>query len=243
MLTVYIADDEVWITLGLTKLLEKTGYDIWVVGTANNGITAREEIAEFKPDILFTDIRMPGMTGLELLREIPEVSPATRVVMISGYAEFSYAQEAVQHHAYDYLLKPIKEEELNRILSNILAESGDEQIIEDKGTREPERMIDRVINDIRNHYTEDIQLTTLATKYSVSIARLSTDIKKKIGMTFSDYITQLRIQRAKELLSDESMSVGEIAEIVGYNDYFYFIKVFKKVQGISPSKYRKTLHE
>ena len=248
MLTVYIADDEVWITLGLTKLLEKTGYDIWVVGTANNGITAREEIAEFKRAILFTDIRMPGMTGLELLREIrivkiPEGSPATRVVMISGYAEFSYAQEAVQHHAYDYLLKPIKEEELNRILSNILAESGDEQIIEDKGAREPERMIDRVINDIRNHYTEDIQLTTLATKYSVSIARLSTDIKKKIGMTFSDYITQLRIQRAKELLSDESMSVGEIAEIVGYNDYFYFIKVFKKVQGISPSKYRKTLQE
>lgn len=243
MLTVYIADDEVWITLGLTKLLEKSGYDIWVVGTANNGITAKEEIAEFKPDILFTDIRMPGMTGLELLREIPEVSPATKVVMISGYAEFSYAQEAIQLHAYDYLLKPIKEEELGRILSNINAESGGEPISEERETHEPERMIDCVINDIRNHYTEDIQLTTLASKYSVSIARLSTEIKKKIGMTFSDYVTQLRIQRAKELLSDETMSVGEIAEIVGYNDYFYFIKVFKKVQGISPSKYRKTLHE
>ena len=120
MLTVYIADDEVWITLGLTKLLEKSGYDIWVIGTANNGITAKEEIAEFKPDILFTDIRMPGKTGLELLSEIPEVSPATKVVMISGYAEFSYAQEAVKLHAYDYLLKPIKEEELNRILQDNL---------------------------------------------------------------------------------------------------------------------------
>lgn len=243
MLTVYIADDEVWITLGLTKLLEKSGYDIWVVGTANNGITAREEIAEFKPDILFTDIRMPGMTGLELLREIPEISPATKVVMISGFAEFSYAQEAVQHHAYDYLLKPIKEEELGRILQNISAESGGEQPKAEREPRAPERMIDCVVSDIRNHYTEDIQLTTLASKYSVSIARLSTEIKKKIGMTFSDYVTQLRIQRAKELLSDESMSVGEIAEIVGYNDYFYFIKVFKRVQGISPSKYRKTLHE
>ena len=243
MLTVYIADDEVWITLGLTKLLEKSGYDIWVVGTANNGITAREEIAEFKPDLLFTDIRMPGMTGLELLREIPKVSPATKVVMISGYAEFSYAQEAVQHHAYDYLLKPIKEEELARILKNVSAESGGEQAVESKAAPAPERMIDNVISDIRNHYTEDIQLTTLATKYSVSIARLSTEIKKKLGMTFSDYVTQLRIQRAKELLADESMSVGEIAEIVGYNDYFYFIKVFKKVQGISPSKYRKTLQE
>ena len=243
MLTVYIADDEVWITLGLTKLLGKSGYDIWVVGTANNGITAREEIAEFKPDILFTDIRMPGMTGLELLREIPEVSSATKVVMISGYAEFSYAQEAIQHHAYDYLLKPIKEEELDRILRNISAESGGEPIKEDQEIHAPERMIDCVISDIRNHYTEDIQLTTLASKYSVSIARLSTDIKKKLGMNFSDYVTQLRIQRAKELLSDESMSVSEIAEIVGYNDYFYFIKVFKKVQGISPSKYRKTLQE
>ena len=243
MLTVYIADDEVWITLGLTKLLEKSGFDIWVVGTANNGITAREELAEFKPDILFTDIRMPGLTGLELLREIPEVSPATKVVVISGFAEFSYAQEAIQLHAYDYLLKPIKEEELDRILSNISSESGDETIDTEKDRQEPERLIDCVISDIRNHYTEDIQLTTLATKYSMSIARLSTKIKKKIGMTFSDYVTQLRIQRAKELLSDDSMSVSEIAEVVGYNDYFYFIKVFKKVQGISPSKYRKSLHE
>ncbi|MBR0399667.1 MAG: response regulator [Mogibacterium sp.] len=243
MLTVYIADDEVWITLGLTKLLEKSGYDIWVVGTANNGLTAREEIAEFKPDILFTDIRMPGMTGLELLREVPKLSPSTRVVLISGFAEFSYAQEAVQHHAYDYLLKPVKEEELGRILSNITAEGGGKQSPDRSESIVPERMIDRVINDIREHYTEDIQLTTLASKYSVSIARLSTDIKKKIGMTFSDYVTQLRIQRAKELLPDESMSISEIAEIVGYNDYFYFIKVFKKVQGISPSKYRKTLQE
>ena len=243
MLTVYIADDEVWITLGLTKLLEKSGYEIWVVGTANNGLTAREEIAEFKPDILFTDIRMPGMTGLELLREVPKLSPSTRVVLISGFAEFSYAQEAVQHHAYDYLLKPVQEEELGRILSNITAEGGGKQSPDRSESIVPERMIDRVINDIREHYTEDIQLTTLASKYSVSIARLSTDIKKKIGMTFSDYVTQLRIQRAKELLPDESMSISEIAEIVGYNDYFYFIKVFKKVQGISPSKYRKTLQE
>lgn len=243
MLTVYIADDEIWITLGLTKLLEKSGFDIWVVGTANNGLTAREEIVECKPDIVFTDIRMPGMTGLELLRDIHKESPETKVVMISGYAEFSYAQEAVQHHAYDYLLKPIKEEELGRILRNVTEENGIAQSAseEDKIETASLKMIDQVINDIRNHYTEDIQLTTLATKYSVSIARLSTAIKKQIGMNFSDYVAQLRIQRAKELLADDTLSISEIAEIVGYNDYFYFIKVFKKVQGISPSKYRKSL--
>ena len=66
-------------------------------------------------------------------------------------------------------------------------------------------------------------------------------IKDELQMNFSDYIARLRIQRAKELLEDETMSIQEIAEIVGYNDYFYFTKVFKKVQGISPSKYRKSL--
>ena len=241
MLTVYIADDEVWITLGLKKLLEKSGYEIWVVGTANNGLTAKVEIGEFKPDVVFTDIRMPGLSGLELLRAIPEVSPDSKVVMISGYAEFSYAQEAVQHHAYDYLLKPIKAEELDRVLKNILAERGEYAEIQEEVTPLSDRMIDQVIEEIRNHYMEDIQLTTLASKYAVSTGRLSTMIKEQLQMNFSDYVAQLRIQRAKELLTDDTMSIQEIAEIVGYNDYFYFTKVFKKVQGISPSKYRKSL--
>ena len=66
-------------------------------------------------------------------------------------------------------------------------------------------------------------------------------IKEELQMNYSDYIASLRIQRAKELLQNEVLSIQEIAEQVGYNDYFYFTKVFKKVQGISPSKYRKSL--
>ncbi len=239
MISVYIADDEVWITLGLQKLLQKTKYDIWVAGTANNGLTAKEEIAGFQPQIVFADIRMPGMSGLDLLTEIHEVSPGTKVVIISGYAEFSYALEAVQKHAFDYLLKPIKVEDLERVLANYLKES--EETESKEGTPSPDRMIDNVIQEIRAHYTEDIQLTNLAAKYNISTGRLSTMIKEELAMNFSEYVSQLRIQRAKELLADESMSIQEIAEIVGYNDYFYFTKVFKKIQGISPSKYRKSL--
>ncbi len=240
MLNVYIADDEVWIILGLKKLLEKIDVDSWVVGTANNGLTAKEEIAMFKPDVVFTDIRMPGLSGLDLLQAIPEVSPVSKVVIITGYAEFSYAQEAVQHHAYDYLLKPIKEEDLTRVMTAILNDRGE---VEDDDIPMPEfdRMIDNVISDIREHYTEDISLTSLAAKYNISMGHLSKMIKERLQVNFSDYIASLRIQRAKELLRDESISIQEIAEIVGYNDYFYFTKVFKKVEGISPSKYRKSM--
>ena len=240
MINVYIADDEVWITLGLKKLLEKLNMDVYVVGTANNGLTAKEEIAMFKPDVVFTDIRMPGLSGLELLQEIPEVSPDTKVVIISGYAEFSYAKEAVQHHAYDYLLKPIKEEDLARVMTSLTSE-GLEDESDDSEAPAFDRLIDNVVSEIREHYMEDISLTSLASKYNVSMARLSEMIKENLKVNFSDYIASLRIQRAKELLRDESLSIQEIAEIVGYNDYFYFTKVFKKVEGISPSKYRKSI--
>lgn len=240
MLNVYIADDEVWVTLGLKKLLDKIEIDSWVMGIANNGLTAREEIEMFKPDVVFTDIRMPGISGLDLLKVIPEVSPDTKVVIITGFAEFSYAREAVKYHAYDYLLKPIKEEDLLRVMTAILNDTKDRP---DDGVYMPsyDKMIDNVISDIREHYTEDISLTSLASKYNISMGHLSKMIKDRLQVNFSDYIASLRIQRAKELLRDESISIQEIAEIVGYNDYFYFTKVFKKVEGISPSKYRKEI--
>ncbi|MBP5761923.1 MAG: response regulator, partial [Lachnospiraceae bacterium] len=144
MLNVYIADDEVWITLGLKKLLERIDVDSFVVGTANNGLMAKEEIAMFKPDVIFTDIRMPGLSGLELLQAIPEVSPDSKVVIITGFAEFSYAKEAVQHHAFDYLLKPIKEDDLQRVMTAILKERGE---AEDEEIKAPvnDKMIDSVV--------------------------------------------------------------------------------------------------
>ena len=240
MLNVYIADDEVWIILGLKKLLDKLNIGAYVIGTANNGLTAKEEIGHFKPDVVFADIRMPGLSGLELLQAIPEVSPESKVVIISGYAEFSYAQEAVQHHAYDYLLKPIKPEELSRVMTAIINER-DGVTDEERMPVVSDRMIDNVLSEIREHYMEDISLTSLSAKYNISMGHLSTLIKEQLSVNFSDYIASLRIQRAKELLRDDSLSIQEISEIVGYNDYFYFTKVFKKVEGISPSKYRKSI--
>ena len=84
-------------------------------------------------------------------------------------------------------------------------------------------------------------MTGLAERNAVSPGRLSTMIKEKVGMTFSDLVVSLRMQKAKELLMNDRLSIQEIAEKVGYNDYFYFTKVFKRTENISPSKYRKTL--
>lgn len=119
MISVYIADDEVWITIGLKKLIQKSGLPFEVIGEAHNGVTTLEDIKTLKPNVLFTDIRMPGLSGLEVMSYISEHQFATKVVLISGYAEFEYARQAMLCGAFDYLLKPIQQETLNKTLSRL----------------------------------------------------------------------------------------------------------------------------
>lgn len=243
MYKIFLADDEIWVIMGLKKLIEKTGAPFRVVGEANNGIVALEEIEEKKPDVLITDIRMPGMDGLQLMQMIQEKNLETRVVLVSGYAEFNYAQQAMRMGAVDYLLKPVETEALAEVMERL-------EIMLNKDGKKPEEQTDEelnpsvlesIIEEIRKNYKDNITLTKLAERYNISAGHLSSLLKEELGMPFSEYITSKRIQRAKELLDDESLSVDAIAREVGYKDYFYFTKVFKKAVGISPSKYRKNL--
>lgn len=243
MYKIFLADDEIWVIMGLKKLIEKTGAPFRVVGEANNGIVALEEIEEKKPDVLITDIRMPGMDGLQLMQKIQEKNLDTRVVLVSGYAEFNYAQQAMRMGAVDYLLKPVEEEALAEVLERL------ETMLNKDGKKTEEQteeklnpsVLESIIEEIRRNYKDNITLTELAERYNISAGHLSSLLKEELGMPFSEYITSKRIQRAKELLDDESLSVDAIAREVGYKDYFYFTKVFKKAVGISPSKYRKNL--
>lgn len=243
MYKIFLADDEIWVIMGLKKLIEKTGAPFRVVGEANNGIVALEEIEEKKPDVLITDIRMPGMDGLQLTQKIQEKNLDTRVVLVSGYAEFNYAQQAMRMGAVDYLLKPVEAEALAEVLERL------ETMLNKDGKKPEEQtekklnpsVLESIIEEIRRNYKDNITLTELAERYNISASHLSNLLKEELGMPFSEYITSKRIQRAKELLDDESLSVDAIAREVGYKDYFYFTKVFKKAVGISPSKYRKNL--
>lgn len=120
MYRIYLADDETWIVIGLKKQIEKSGLPFQVIGEANNGVAAMEEILEKKPDILISDIRMPGLNGLQLLEKLREKGIDMKVIFISGYAEFEYAQSAIRMGTFDYLLKPVEQEKLNQVLERLL---------------------------------------------------------------------------------------------------------------------------
>lgn len=119
MLKVLIADDEYKICQLIEKLIDWKSLDMEVAGTASNGIEALEKIRELSADIAITDIRMPGCDGLELIRKAKEVRPKIEFVIISGYRHFEYAQTAIRYGVSDYLLKPIRKEELTETLAAI----------------------------------------------------------------------------------------------------------------------------
>lgn len=120
MYKILIADDERWVLLGIKQLLEKINLPFQVVGMAENGIEALEMLVELQPDVLITDIRMPGMDGLELMEKMNACEIDSKVIFLSGYAEFDYVQKAIHLGALDYLLKPIDENRLKSVLDAVL---------------------------------------------------------------------------------------------------------------------------
>lgn len=119
MLKVIIADDERLICRLVQTLADWDALGMEVAGIAENGLEALELVQSKEPDILITDIRMPGCDGLELIRNAKQIMPDLEVVIISGYAHFEYAQSAMRYGAGYYLLKPIKQSELMETLEKI----------------------------------------------------------------------------------------------------------------------------
>lgn len=247
MYRIFLADDEVWEMKGMKKIIQQMGLPLLVDGEADDGIAAWEGLRQKHPDILLADIRMPGFTGLELVQKMRQEGMNTKVIFISGYAEFSYAQKALRMGVSEYLIKPVEEEELREILEELVRELEGErqeqeapQAKKDKNVKSS--VIQNIIQEIENCYSGNITLKSLADKYYISDSRLSVQLKEQLGMSFPNYLASLRIQKAKELMEDENLSLEAVAKMVGFKDYFYFNKVFKKMEGISPSKFRKKFH-
>ncbi|MEA5016317.1 MAG: response regulator [Candidatus Limiplasma sp.] len=155
MLRVIIADDEEWICKLIQALADWKRLGMEVVGAASNGLQALEMIRRFSPDVLITDIRMPGCGGLELISRAKAVAPALEVIIISGYAQFDYAQTAIGYGVGEYLLKPINQEALNNTLEKMrfrcLARRREESQRESlllSGREEGERLRARLIPDL-----------------------------------------------------------------------------------------------
>lgn len=238
---VVVVEDENLIAKNIAKHIEAENPAFKVIGIYSNGEDALIAIREKLPDVVFTDISMPVMTGLDLAKELHETLPNIRCVILTGYADFDYAKEALHYEVVDYLLKPLNTEELRKVLKNIeLSIPGITGSVKDASEKNlsPEEIVILVKEYIHKNYAGDLDLNTISQDLGFSSSYLTKVFNKIEQTTPSKYIRNYRMNIAGQLLNNKDMTIAQIAEAVGYNDPFHFSKSFKQTFGISPTDYQ-----
>lgn len=250
--TILIVDDEPRSRQGLKKTLEVWSAGKFEIVSAEGGDEALEILNEQKIHLLITDIRMPRMTGLKLINILNSKKYKPAVIIISGYSDFDYAQEAISLGVSSYLLKPINkrklieavekaiEAEANRERAEIVKKVVDDRLIdvqkEDHSTRP---LLQDALRFINQNLNERLSLRQVAEHVHLNASYFSVFFKEQTNLTFSEYVTRRRLQNAKNLLLTTNLTVAETGEEVGYQTTKYFVKLFKQYEGITPNQYRK----
>ncbi|MDN3017112.1 response regulator [Paenibacillus sp. BSR1-1] len=254
--TILVVDDEPRTRQGLKKTLDTWANGNFQIFTASNGEEAIDVMQKQKVHILITDIRMPEITGLELLKMTKTQNHYPIIIVISAYSAFEYAQEALRLGVINYLLKPISKKALIEAVEDAvqavekqeragMIEKFVDQKLMDVNAQNPSNRvpireaIDYINKNIKNELTQK----EVADHVHLNPSYLSVLFKEHVKLTFSEYVTRRRIQRAKELLISTNLPINDIAEESGYKTAKYFIKIFKELEGLTPSAYRKINNE
>lgn len=245
-LTVLVADDEATVRRFLATVIHREKLPVATLLEADNGLEALELARKHSPDLVFLDIRMPGLDGLEAAHILMEEQFPGKVVIVSAYGEFDYARRALRSGVIDYLLKPAKPGDLAAIILGI-AETSPAASRPGSGNRPMGKPQPAVVRAVMAHILDNLgaplRVEDIAKAVHVSPWHLSRTFKRLTGRAIADCVREERIERAKEILVSTDFSVTEVAGMVGFDNAGYFATFFKQMTGASPSEFRKILIE
>lgn len=243
-LRVLLVDDEIMIREGFKRLFDWEAHDCEVVGEAADGMEALSQIDALRPDIVIMDINIPIMNGLKVIQLSRMKHPDAAFVIVSGYDDFSYCREALRLQITDYMLKPVNYEEFGSCIDHLKISLFKRRVSDEaEPEKQEERTIAALTRYLQQHLAEEVSLSVLAEEFHLSPQYISQLFKNEIGVGFLNYLTNIRMEKAKKLLLSTALSIAEVAEQSGYGDYRVFTKVFKKSEGITPSQYRRDFLE
>ncbi|AAO35527.1 DNA-binding response regulator [Clostridium tetani] len=241
MCRVVLADDEHLEIEALKIIINEKVKNVDIVGEAYNGEDVIKINESLNPDVIFMDIIMPGIDGLEVAQIIKEKDSSKKIVLMSVYDDFELVQRALKIKVDDYLLKPIKPEKVIMLLKEFI----DEDKIFNSENNISVYKIDELecaLSYIEKNFRKNITLNEVANYVNFSSTYLSKLFKNNIGINFNKYITKRRIKEATLILENKNISVNDLAFQIGYNEPSYFCKVFKKEKGVTPLEYRKKVN-
>lgn len=248
MLKLVIVEDEANIRECLEGLFPWNLLEVTVAASFSNGQEAYKYLASRHADILLTDIRLPGMTGLDLVQMLRESGNQIPVIVLTGYRQFTYAQQAIRYQVNDFLLKPIKYEELASAVLRIKeqhlgtrssAPDADSSASETAGMDSTyhEKIISLAKQYVNAHLA-DASLEGAALSVNLSTGYFSRLFHKITGITFQEWLTECRMVRAAELLREVHYKTYEVSLMVGYDNPKNFTRAFKQYYRITPREFR-----
>ena len=248
MYKVMFVDDEPWAVIDMIHSIPWQDSGFEVSGYFDKPTFAFEQILEHQPDLVFTDIRMPAWDGFELINRCRNAGSESEFIILSSYSDFPLTKKAIKAAVLDYCLKPVNPDAMIDLLYEMRA------LLDDKKIEQKHNEIDEIdesypkadahetfnamLDFIKEHYHSRLTMTHLAEHFHYNKNYICHLFKKHVNTTFTTYLTGIRIQEAKRLLREGSLSQGDIAAKVGFRDYYYFNKVFKAECGITPFQYQ-----
>ncbi len=245
MYRLLIVDDEEEIRQGLSQLFPWSEIGFEVVGSLENGKQALECVRRGNVDVVFCDIRMPVMSGIDLARAIHEQNLGTAVVFLSAHRDFAYARNAIQYGVRGYVVKPTDYRDIRSVFSALKREL-DAGLL--PAGREPEgaprdgQRADAFVGAVRAYVEREYARATL--KGAARVAHMNPQyacrlFKERTGEHFHTFLTRTRMERAARLLCDVDYLTYEVSELVGYRNPKNFTRMFKQYFGVSPREYRR----
>ena len=234
-----IAEDEDMIRNGMYKYIKLHTDRFDKIYLAKDGQEALDIIFQHNPEVLLLDVQMPKLTGVEVMQEASKMKVLPITVILSGYDDFIYAQQALKYGAKEYLLKPCRSSEILNCLEKI-ADLAEKKLPDSSQEgQQANHLAERAKEYIDEHYNENLTLQFVAEYVGISQGYLSSLFTQHLGCGFIDYVNRVRVEHACIYLQQNYFKTYEIAYKIGFRDEKYFSKVFKKIKGIPPSQYKK----
>ena len=238
MIRTVVVDDEKRIAKGIAALVEHLDPRFCVKECFCDSLVAKSWFAQHpqEADLLITDITMPQFSGLELAEFCKTVNDRIQCIILTGYEKFEYAKKAISIGVVEYLLKPVDSQELSITLNSIA-----EYIEKDTNRGESEKVsivVMQIKQFVQEHY-RDYSNNLLSERMEMNGDYLARLFRQETGKTIGEYLLEVRMEKARELLVQPGIKVYEVCDIVGYEDRAFFSRQFRKIYGVNPKEYQK----
>lgn len=246
MYTVILVDDEKHCIIDLEKSIPWETFGYKVVATYTVPEDAEAGIMAFKPDLVFVDIKMPRIGGLQLIEDTKKMGYEGDFIIVSGYDDFDYVKGALKKGIFDYCLKPIDDHEIINALIELGKQlknkrsadaTADTQKIQEKSVAAT--MMNQIIDYVNLNIHRKLSVGDVCDQFNISSTYCTKLFNKYLNKSFTKYLTECRMDCAKKLLVETGFNIQEIASRVGIEDYYYFSKKFKEYTKMTPTECRQ----